>query len=1361
MNAVLSVNNTPKSLNLTIMNNFKNTGHVWLATALLALGMTAAQAQVNASWSGNVDTDWNNAGNWDVGVPAEGTNAIIGGSATVNYNTPMVATSFATLSLGSSVLTINTNGFNIDPGVTTTVPFTISSGGALNVNTNGIFRVADAGGTTFAVGSTVTNNGTMIFSNTGTLTLPNGASPVNILTANPGSVFLMTNSISSGAVNLGASSSSQGAIMTINGGTVTFDKLLSLAGVGSRVFVRGGVLNCLGGSRLFDQSNDGADRIDVSGGVANVGNLIVSRTSSAGGLVVANGQVNATGIQIGTGNSMAYATINSGGIVTNTGVFTVSDNTNAATSGDRRAQFLIRGGTVVSTAAAGIILANQANGSPNVTVANANIGGILDINAGSLTAEKITLIKDSNMTNAYARLNLSGTGIVYLGSGGLAANVGPSKTAFNIAISGGTLAAKADWASTATAVMPLSGTTTFQAADAAGGAHSITLSNVLSGSGAIIVKTGAGTLNLLATNTYTGNTFINAGTLAMGPVGYITNSAQIILTNGGVYDVSAVAAGANLGSSQILSGQGSVAGNLTAPNGSAIRPGGNGSVGTLTFLNALAESGGVVNNFDLSTNTSAASNDFITITGDLNLSGTNTILVNPLFGPLPANSVYKLIQYGGNFATGGITNLALSGAAGVLTNDTTAKTISLMISSGIRSATNVIWRGDGVANNWDLLISSNWLNGSSRDYFAAGDSARFDDSGASNLTVNVVGSVAPGAITVDSQSNYVFSGSGTIDGSAGLVKTNSGTLTISTLNNNYAGGTVIGGGILEVAKLAAGGTACSLGIASSDPANLQLFGTTLRYLGGNVSIDRGATLNPGIATIDVATDTKTLTTSGNLIGPGGLTKVGLGTLTLSGANTYSDVTTISNGTLQINGSTTAALGTNVVNLDGGTIFLNVSGQPTYANAFNINAASGMNVGGNNTLFTGVWSGSGTLNANVNAGGFFTINSAISPNFTGTLAMGTSGGLLRFNGGGGSPCLGSDYCTFDLGTSTNALVNRNGGGLVYSLGGLAGGSGTQLRGSENTGSGSIYQIGSNNLNTTFGGTIKTGNGGTGATVAIVKIGSGTLTLTGTNTYTGSTTINAGGVALSGSGSIGNTSTILLFTNTVLDSSGRTDGTLTLNSGQTLQGGGTVRGSVVVRSNAVLSVGDDSNLPEPLVITNTLTLQANSTLNMDVDHYQFQAALTNDVIKGLASVTYGGTLNLSVISIETNSVFKLFSAGSYHGGFATITPTLPPLNPAVWQWDTSQLTVDGTLRIKALPPSFGNVNFSGLSGGTIILNAVNGYPGATVQVLTSSDITLPMALWTTNATTTFDGGGNLNTFSITVNPHLQQLYIRLQE
>ena len=53
---------------------------------------------------------------------------------------------------------------------------------------------------------------------------------------------------------------------------------------------------------------------------------------------------------------------------------------------------------------------------------------------------------------------------------------------------------------------------------------------------------------------------------------------------------------------------------------------------------------------------------------------------------------------------------------------------------------------------------------------------------------------------------------------------------------------------------------------------------------------------------------------------GGLTKVGSGTLTLSGANTYSGGTTLNNGTLQV--ANNSALGTGAATLNAGTLGLN-------------------------------------------------------------------------------------------------------------------------------------------------------------------------------------------------------------------------------------------------------------------------------------------------------------------------------------------------------------------------------------------------------------------------------------------------------
>ena len=1320
------------------------------SAAIFTLSAHITYSQTTANWNGGGgDGEWNTALNWDAGVPAEGTNAVIGSGNVVNYNLPMAATSFGTLNLSGS-LSINTNRFVIDPGSTSVVPVTTAATTILNVTANGAATVQNAGTTTIAASGVLTNNGSLTFSNTGPITLPNAVTPVTALTFNAGSVFTMTNTPGSAGINVGASSSSQGAVMAINGGTVTLDKLLTVAGVGSRVLVTGGTLNCLGNSRINDASNDGADRINVSGGVANLGNFSVFRCNSSGGLVVANGVVNATGIQIQTGNSAAFATINSGGIVTNTGVFTISDTTTISATGDRRAQFLVRGGTVVSTAPGGIILANQSSASATPAINNTGLGGVLDINAGSVTAEMITLIKDATLANAYARLNLSGSGIIYLGSGGLIANVGTSRTAFNIALSGGTMAAKADWSSSAP--MALSGTVTFQAADAAGVAHSITLSNQLTGSGAILSKTGLGTLAIYTNDTYSGNTLINAGTLKLGANGSLPSTPQIILASGAFYDVSAGSGNALIGS-QALSGQGAVIGNLSAGSGTSIRPAGNGAAGTLTFSNALAETGGVINNFDFSDDPTGLikTNDFINIAGDLNLSGTNTIQVNTLNGPLPGSATYKLIQYAGNFS-GGITNLALSGAAGLLTNDAGAKVISLVVAGGIRSATSVTWLGGLAANNWDLLATSNWLNGVTRDYFVSGDLARFDDTGATNPIVNVVGSVTPGSMTVDTSSNYTFTGSGSIDGNGGLTKTNSGTLSILT-TNNYPGSTIVGGGTLSVIKLANGGSPSSVGTSPRDSSNLVFYGSSLSYLGPSASTDRGATLNASGAAVEITDSRTLLTISGTLTGPGGLTKSGPGALILTVANSYNGVTTISNGALQV--SDAGAVGTNAIAFAGGTFIMNTGGQPTYVNPLNVLTNSSLtSAGGNNNIVTGPWSGTNTLNVNIGGGGTFSISAATFANFAGTIALGGGAGTFRFNSGGGSPCTGSATTAFDLGTGTASLVNRNGAGLTYNLGALSGGSGTILSGAPSTDGFSTYSIGAIGLSTTFAGTISQINAA--RKVSILKVGAGTLTLSGNSTYTGTTAISNGVVAFTGNGSISNTPSIQVVLGTVLDVSGRTDGTLGLNSGQTLFGDGTIAGSVTVRNGATLSPSDTPGVIGTLSITNALVLQSASTLNMDLDYDLALGGGTNDLIQGLASVTYGGTLNLNITTIENNSIFKLFNAAAYQGAFEAINPPTPPVSPSGLVWDTRFLTVDGTLRITRPRPGFGSITQSGTD---LIFTGTNGMPSAEYHVLASTNLALPVASWTPIYTNTFAFDGTFN-FTNSIDPNVPKEFFLLQ-
>src|SRR6185312_13641930 len=128
-------------------------------------------------------------------------------------------------------------------------------------------------------------------------------------------------------------------------------------------------------------------------------------------------------------------------------------------------------------------------------------------------------------------------------------------------------------------------------------------------------------------------------------------------------------------------------------------------------------------------------------------------------------TVYPLIQYGGNF-NGSIANFTLFGASGVLSNSPTTKTIYLVIQSTTRAPTSpVVWVGDGAANNWDLLISTDWQTNGVATYFVSGDSAVFNNVGAANTIIYLPAIVDPASILVDSTAHYTWSGNGSVNGS--------------------------------------------------------------------------------------------------------------------------------------------------------------------------------------------------------------------------------------------------------------------------------------------------------------------------------------------------------------------------------------------------------------------------------------------------------------------------------------------------------------------------------------------------------------------------------------------------------------------
>ena len=164
------------------------------------------------------------------------------------------------------------------------------------------------------------------------------------------------------------------------------------------------------------------------------------------------------------------------------------------------------------------------------------------------------------------------------------------------------------------------------------------------------------------------------------------------------------------------------------------------------------------------------------------------------------------------------------------------------------------------------------------------------------------------------------------------------------------------------------------------------------------------------------------------------------------------------------------------------------------------------------------------------------------------------------------------------------------------------------------------IGSNNLSTTFSGTIQD-------TGSINKIGTGTLTLTGANSYSGGTMVTGG---------------ILLVSN--ISGSGTGTGAISVNAG-TLGGSGIIAGTVTVGTNtgmlASLAPSKGAKKPATLTIQSALTLNDDSTYLYKLDTKRLKA---DEVIANGVVIDSGAKFSLRPSgnnALTTGQVFSVIS------------------------------------------------------------------------------------------------------------------------
>jgi len=273
-----------------------------------------------------------------------------------------------------------------------------------------------------------------------------------------------------------------------------------------------------------------------------------------------------------------------------------------------------------------------------------------------------------------------------------------------------------------------------------------------------------------------------------------------------------------------------------------------------------------------------------------------------------------------------------------------------------------------------------------------------------------------------------------------------------------------------------------------------------------------------------------------------------------------------------------------------------------------------------------------------------------------------------------------------------------------------------------------------------------NPATAGTVALTKIGTGTLTISSVNTYAGSTTVSSGVLLVNGS----------LGT-----------GMVTVANTATVTGGGVINGPTTIQSGGQLMAGNAGI--GVLTVSNSLTLNTGAQTLLRINANG--GGLTNDQVAVSGSLALGGTL--TVTNIGTNALvggetFQLFNAASYTGGFAGLT--LPGLGTG-YVWNTNNLTANGTVSVGFVPQTLtylaganGTINGTtpqtvnyGANGTPVTAVANTGYcfsgwsDGSTANPRTETDVM-------SNLTVTASFATNYETLVMLQNP---DSYWRLDE
>jgi autotransporter-associated beta strand protein len=714
------------------------------------------------------------------------------------------------------------------------------------------------------------------------------------------------------------------------------------------------------------------------------------------------------------------------------------------------------------------------------------------------------------------------------------------------------------------------------------GSGNITYNNGIGNNGTGgLIKKGSGTLTLTHTNVFSGVAEVQAGLLDL--------NNNILNVNTRMSNCAAIVvdAGASFGSQD-----GGVDPVVLSPTANQILAGGTGGVASIVGNDVISPAGttitpgtnGVVGTLYFPGNLEIGGTivyDVSTTSHDLMIVG-GILTVDPCVLQVNASGIltngsYEVLAYGTNGIGTLAGSLANVSVVGFSQSGNVASlfndTANKIIYLRVKPAGNghKTW-GGYVNNNWNVELDANWTTdgGTTHSNYLDGDYVFFSDF-ATLGTLSIPEVVLPAGISVN-------------------------TVNTLTLNDGGVGGGITGG--TGITNLGSGTLTLETQNNNVGPTIIQNGTFQVGGDGKDGSLGIGNITNNGAFVLN---QTQDHTIKGSVSGTGSVTQMGGNTVTLAGSTTYTGPTTISAGTLIVGTGGTAAgtLATSTIT-NNGTLNLNSGTSWTFSGG--IKGTGALTKSGTNTfILAGANSYSGATTV---SNGIFRANPGSLP-FT---PVSVFGGKLDL--------VGSDLVPNGFG-----VVGIATGGLIVN----------DVAANQTN----VITFGTNNTLADFSGAILNNDGGTfTGKVAVLKIGTGTMTLRGTNNYTGGTHVISGTFQVASS-AVTIPGTVLMENGTIFDMFQQGGGPLPTNN-LALASGATVTMDANALGNALSGqiIGDAAST---LIITNGTGAGGGISLGAGATN-QLQAFL--------------GTVHVVSNAINTNSILRFSGSGlTFNGGDST--------------------------------------------------------------------------------------------------------------